>query len=197
MPTGYTSQIAEGQPFKDFVLTCARGMGALVMMRDDPLNAPIPERFDPSPYYLNKLEAAREELTRCEAMTEVEADSAARADYAKEMRAYEEYKGEKSDLRAKYQNTLAQLSRFALKSAPLASFREFMVEQVQTSLRHDCDYEPMLLLAMSGKEHREMALRKARQDVEYSTKEHAKEVQRVEERNAWLVELRAALKEVE
>jgi hypothetical protein len=37
MPTGYTAAIKDGISFEKFVWDCARGMGALVMMRDEPL----------------------------------------------------------------------------------------------------------------------------------------------------------------
>jgi len=42
MPTGYTEVLFErDQPFRDFVLRCARGIGYLADMRDKPLDAPI------------------------------------------------------------------------------------------------------------------------------------------------------------
>jgi len=38
MPTGYTNCIKDGVTFEQFVWKCARAMGALVMMRDEPSN---------------------------------------------------------------------------------------------------------------------------------------------------------------
>jgi hypothetical protein len=47
MPTGYTAPIADGMTFEQFALGCARAFGALVTMRDEPSDAPIPERLEP------------------------------------------------------------------------------------------------------------------------------------------------------
>ena len=64
MPTGYTATLMEkGQDFPDFVLLCARAMGATIMLRDEPLDAPIPE-FQPSDYSAKQLEESKEELAR-------------------------------------------------------------------------------------------------------------------------------------
>lgn len=50
MPTGYTADLHDGKDvtFDQFVKQCARGMGALVTLRDAPWDAPLPERFEPS-----------------------------------------------------------------------------------------------------------------------------------------------------
>jgi len=70
MPTGYTAKLMEsGQTFQDFVMQCARAFGACVMMRDDPMDAPIPERFEPSDYNVKRLAEAKAELVKLQAMT--------------------------------------------------------------------------------------------------------------------------------
>jgi hypothetical protein len=53
MPTGYTSKIATGEmtSLRHFILTCARGMGALVHMRDEPSDAILPLRLEPDTSY--------------------------------------------------------------------------------------------------------------------------------------------------
>lgn len=72
MPTGYTANVPDGITFEQFVWQCARGMGALVMMRDEPTGAPIPERFEPSDYNAKReiayhTKAHQEEVERTEA----------------------------------------------------------------------------------------------------------------------------------
>ena len=65
MPTGYTAKLMEqGQTFPEFIMSCARAFGALIMMRDDPANAPIPEKFEPSDYHVRALKKAYVEQTR-------------------------------------------------------------------------------------------------------------------------------------
>ena len=65
MPTGYTAAIAKDITFNDFVMQCAKAM--LIMMRDEPANAPIPERFEPGSHYVNKITEANELLGVCAA----------------------------------------------------------------------------------------------------------------------------------
>ncbi len=48
MPTGYTHLIEEGCNLEEFVWACARAFGACVMMRDDSVDKPVPEKFEPS-----------------------------------------------------------------------------------------------------------------------------------------------------
>ncbi len=53
MPTGYTQAIVDNPnlSFKSFVLQCSRAFGALVTMRDDDNNAPIPDEIKPDDYH--------------------------------------------------------------------------------------------------------------------------------------------------
>lgn len=48
MPTGYTADVQSGKvtDFAEYAMNCARAFGALVLMRDDPSDADIPERFE-------------------------------------------------------------------------------------------------------------------------------------------------------
>ena len=74
MPTGYTAKLMEnGQSFQEFVMFCARAMGVCVMMRDDSLDKPIPEKFEPSDYELKEMAKARTELDRLLSMTKKQA----------------------------------------------------------------------------------------------------------------------------
>ena len=66
MPTGYTAAIAYDISFEDFVMRCARAMGACIDMKEDSLVTPIPKKFEVSSYYSNKLTEAKKELKRLE-----------------------------------------------------------------------------------------------------------------------------------
>jgi len=50
MPTGYTLDLYDGKniTFKEFVMKCAGAFGALISMKDESLDAPIPEHLEPS-----------------------------------------------------------------------------------------------------------------------------------------------------
>jgi hypothetical protein len=73
MPTGYTAKLVEsGQTFEEFVLTCARAFGALIELRDEPLDAPIPETLEPHSYYAEAVVEAKKRLTNLLDMPEEE-----------------------------------------------------------------------------------------------------------------------------
>lgn len=53
MPTGYTYPVCEGKitEFPDFALSCARAFGALISMREEPMDAPLPDEIAASTNY--------------------------------------------------------------------------------------------------------------------------------------------------
>ena len=61
MPTGYTDLINNGCTFNEFVMGCARAFGATIDMRDEPLGAEIPEKFELSDYHSAKIDEAKRE----------------------------------------------------------------------------------------------------------------------------------------
>ncbi|MBS3155164.1 hypothetical protein J4404_01555, partial [Candidatus Woesearchaeota archaeon] len=70
MPTGYTYIIGEKDiTFKEFALRCARGFGALVEMRDDSLEARIPNKFYPCSYHKEQIGEAQKQLDRVQNMS--------------------------------------------------------------------------------------------------------------------------------
>ena len=64
MPTGYTAYVQEGATFEEFVWRCARNFGALVTMRDEPTDVPVPDAFTPSKYHLEQIAVLEQEIIR-------------------------------------------------------------------------------------------------------------------------------------
>ena len=58
MPTGFTCDIKDGITFERFALNCARAFGALINMRDDSLDAEIPDEIKPSDHHVKALAEA-------------------------------------------------------------------------------------------------------------------------------------------
>lgn len=56
--------MADGMTFEEFIMCCARGMGALITMCDDPSNAEIPKAFKSSDYNKKRLKETETELKR-------------------------------------------------------------------------------------------------------------------------------------
>ena len=133
MPTGYTAAIADDITFDDFVMRCARGMGALVMMRDEPADAPIPERFEPSDYHLKRIAEASASLIRLAGMTEAETEQAASDAHETAVAEQAEAIHRKDMLYEKYNAMLAKVKAWKPPSDDHEGFKKFMVEQITGS----------------------------------------------------------------
>lgn len=194
MPTGYTADIAKGITFEQYVWSCARAFGALVMMRDEQSDAKIPERFEPSDYNRIALEKARAERDRIVSMTNTEADDAAAAMYSVEEARYQERLAEKRALRTKYIAMRAKSEAWNPPSPDHERFKGFLIEQIDSSIDHDCDERymerPKLL---DGSKWRAARIADLDRQVQYHHDENAKEIARTEMRNVWLLALRASV----
>ncbi len=194
MPTGYTDAIAKGASFNAFVWSCARAFGALVTMRDNAHDAPIPERFEPSDYNAKRLAEARAERERIVGMTNDGADRAAAEEYEKARESYEKRLAEKAERRASYNAMLAKVRAWTPPSKEHEGLKDFMEEQITKSIDWDCDTrymdKPELL---TGSRWRKEHLSRLDHDLQYHHDENAKEVARAEQRNAWLAALRASV----
>jgi len=84
MATGYTLDVEKGISFEKFIMKCARGFGACVTLRDS--SAPIPEKFEPSPYHKNKIANIKREITKLKDMTPFEALRKSKQEHAKEIK---------------------------------------------------------------------------------------------------------------
>lgn len=196
MPTGYTAAIADGIGFEQFVMSCARGMGALVMMRDHPMDAPIPERFEPSDYHARKLEEANAALAKLRAMSDDETATAAQEAFAAESKANADAIARNMELRGKYEAMLVQVQAWTAPTPDHDGFKRFMAEQLTESIRFDCNdgyYEKHRPVQKTGAEWQAAQIANELHNVEYHTREHAEEVKRTEGRNQWLAALRASL----
>jgi hypothetical protein len=195
MPTGYTAAVAEGISFEQFVMRCARAMGALIMMRDEPSDAPIPERFEPSTYHAEKLAGARAELDRLDALTPDQVAVEAAAYHAGALQRWTERTAKRHEQRDRYEAMLGNVRTWVPPSTDHIGFKEFMVGQLTQSIDFDCsgneyDVEPQELSAAAwlGQQVRE-----AQKNVDYHAKANADETERTESRNKWIADLRASL----
>ena len=196
MPTGYTAAIADGIDFNQFAMQCARAMGACVTMRDAPLDAPIPERFEPSNYHLLKLEELRCEMERLRTMSPAEADVCAQQAYsdasAKNAEAIERCRS----LRSKYEAMLDSVNAWSPPTPEHVGLKDFMVQQLLESIKFDCGedyYIRHALTQKTGEQWLADRVASVEKDLAYHTDEHAKEVQRAAARTAWVSALRDSL----
>jgi hypothetical protein len=196
MPTGYTAAVKEGITFEQFVMRCSRAMGALVMMRDDQMDAPIPERFEPSDYHAQKLGEAQAMLVWATQVPASEAAREAESEYREAVARHRRNLEESTDLRNKYNALLAQVIQWQPPTPEHQGLKDFMAQQLRETIRFDCnddyylEHPPVML---SGAAWKEAKIATAGKDVAYHSAEHAKEVERTEGRNNWLQQLRESL----
>lgn len=199
MPTGYTAGVVDGTitDLKTFALQCARGMGALVMMRDEPHDAPIPEAFVADTSYHDKaLAEARARLAELEGM-DLPARIAATEAYNAEVDVINAKSvADNSATRSRYDNMIDKVTKWA--GAP-EGIKEFMLDQLNRGRDFDCwadptEYNPKKL---SVSDWYRGELRKATHSIGYHEGERAKEIARTAERNAWLQQLHDSLRAAE
>ena len=195
MPTGYTLDLYNGKDiaFEEFVLKCARAFGALIDMRDEPMDAPIPERFEPSDYHLKELEKAKRRLKEIRKWNEEKAEQEAERAYREALKEREEFIKKNKLIRKRYEDMLSKVQKWKPPTIEHASLKQFMIQQLVESIEFDC-FVPEMPQRLSGEEYREQQIKKALSDIEFHEKEYAKEVNRVHERNKWLLLLRESLK---
>lgn len=195
MPTGYTSKIYEGvsQTFGEFALACARNFGALVEMRDEPMDAPIPFEFQPSPYHSEALRKAQEHLGRLVVMSTNEAAELATKEFTEAEKSWKESRAKQVELRARYNAMLTQVTAWQPPTEEHKGLKEFMTDQLLECLRSDCATMRAYPTQRSGAEWLKEQRDRATKDIDYHTKQLAEERKRAQERTAWVRALRASL----
>lgn len=195
MPTGYTADVQGGKvtDFSAFAMQCARAFGALIMMRDDPADAPIKD-FEPSMYNLEAKRKAEAELMALRSMTVEEIRAAYRAEQDKATRYRDEYLQRKETERVRYEAMLAKVRAWEPPTAEHVGLKTFMVEQLVESIKFDCggDWTPEIPYDGPDKWWQEQ-VSSAERAIARHAAEHEKEIERTEGRNRWVRELRASL----
>lgn len=196
MPTGYTADLHDGKEvtFPEFVLSCARAFGALITMRDSPMDAPIPDEFPPSPWYAEHLAKSEAKLAELRAMTPNAADVAAQAAYDLSLTEWKKAVAQAEARRERYEAMLAEVEAWQPPTAEHQGLKDFMVQQLIESIDHDCsmNYWPRPN-RLHGSEWLEQQIARAERSVEQDRKSYVEEVERSEGRTAWVKALRESL----
>lgn len=195
MPTGYTAAIKDGITFEQFTLGCARAFGALVMMRDEPADATIPEEFKPSPFYRENLAAAQTALETAKAMTDAEAETQCETAWHHAENRRLEIISQANVLRAQYEAIATKAIAWVPPTPDHVPLKEFMLDQLKQSIEHDCDvsYYAAPTPVMTPQEYRARIILAAEQAVANYTKAADEEDARTKSRNDWIKALRASL----
>jgi hypothetical protein len=194
MPSGYTAKIAEGITFKQFALSCARAFGALIMMRDDPMDTKIPDEIKPDDYHLKRKKELLKEWNEIENKSQKALQKIVDSNFEDAMKRYNKRKSDADELKAKYEKMLKEAKDWTPPTADHIGLKDFMIEQIESSIKWDCNtsYD-----TPPEKESIDEFLKERRKDIQrdivYHEEEYAKEVAKAKERTDWIVKLKQSL----
>ena len=196
MPTGYTAKLMEdGQTFQEFIMGCARAFGALIEMRDEPSNATIPDKFEPSGYHSQRLIESTEKLAWLQSMTPSEQESFGQSEKnatIKRERAWLE-KARSEDCRL--ENMAAQVKEWIPPTPDHQELKNFMLQQIDVS-KNGLDYIKTSIANAEKKPamaYYVAAVSRAAGDIKYNTEKGAEEIERANGRTEWIKQLRESI----
>lgn len=200
MPTGYTAKLYDGedQSAGDFIIGCAHAFGALVTLRDDGIDAPIPE-FEPQTSYNDQaITTGLAEIAEAAAWTPEQATAAAEADYQERLASWRDYEAKKQAIGKRYKAMLQEVERWKPPTEEHEPLKKFMLDQLAESIRFDATPRAFSegfggSQRLTGEEHQAKIIRDAEQDVARARQHRTEEIERTASRNAWVAALRESL----
>ncbi len=198
MPTGYTSEIANGISFEQFLLGCARAFGALIEMRDEPTDIPIPKKFKPDKYHKEAIMKTQSEIRKTNSLTILQIKHETKAEYQKNLDYYEDAIKKANELRSQYEAMLVKAKEWKPPTLDHQELQDFMIEQITISIKNDCrvgwyEEEKRNTKLLDWVQWKKRKLAKLKEDLKYHKEEYAKEVKRVADRNDWIGKLRTSI----
>lgn len=196
MPTGYTAPVADGEftTLREFALECALAFGATNDMSDAPADEPIPGAFTPLSYHQKQAASAQRRIAKLRAMSPIDAQRACQQEYAQAVARWKSFGIEDAQKRVRYLDMIRQLERWNAPTPDHTNLRDFMLEQLRTSLKFDCGggYNPLPRLKR-WPEWLADAIARAKKDHDYHLEHHYAAVERATEMTYWVRDLRASL----
>lgn len=193
MPTGYTACIEDGASFEQFVWGCARGMGACIMMRDDPWDKPVPDAFEPSTWYKDKVEEIEKEIHYLNGLPDEAITERQVADNAEIREKNNRYRLKHEENKRRYKAIKDKVMAWHPPTADHEGLKEFMLEQIEVSTRGDFLYQEEERRIVSPEEWRKAKLAEAQKNLARAKDEWNKEQERTNGRNQWLKQLRESI----
>lgn len=197
MPTGYTADLMDGKivNFNQFALQCARAFGALIEMRDERHDAPIPDEFKPNDCNQKRLEEARQRNVELQNMTVEQVQTACSKDYEESCASRDRYKRDEKLQNDRLEAMEKQVLAWQPPSANHVEMKKFMLDQIRISKHDSSYYDRAAVKKLEPKEWLQAQLEKTQEDIGYHAAEHEKEIERTKGRNLWIKQLRESLKE--
>lgn len=197
MPSGYTSKIYDGKEVcgADFIADCAKGFGAYITVRDL-LDSEKPDHFEPDSFYIDRAKQWEKELEKLLGMTEEEAQHEADEEYERKIANRENAIKNKNELRQRYEKVLEEVSAWIPPTEDHVNLKEFCIKQIEDSIEWDCStsyYDEYNVERTTGKEWLKYQIQNAKQTIENCLHDHESEVERTNQRNLWIKQLKDSL----
>jgi len=196
MPTGYT-QLLHDNPdttTAEFIMRCARAMGACVSMRDEPLSTPIPETLKVDEYYVNRVVETQRRLFELRAMTPEQARNQAHLKQCEANLSRAEELEKYKKIAAVIENMTKSVKEWRAPTEQHEGLKSFMLEQLgMENPEWMVDYYSKSAKPLDGDEWLKEEIERAKIDVERAEQRLAEEIESTAARNEWIKQLREAL----
>jgi hypothetical protein len=192
MPTGYTAIIGEKPDlaFREFALRCARAMGACIMQRDSPIDE-LPKAPEPSDYYEKSKRTAEAKLVELRGLTAEGKLALWQADCERIERENADNIAKAKESERRYSRMRAMVEAWTPPTKDHEGFRKFMLDQIDAS---SSDWKPYIVeSAPTPGDWYANELKNAEWSLEYAIKNGAEEVERTNQRKAWIDALYASV----
>lgn len=195
--TAYTELVAESDnlTLKEFAMLCSRNFGALIDMREEPFDAPIPEKLEPSGYYRDELKKFNQKyndfLQNKPSIEELERQY---EEYVSKLKSETEIANNKRKvIRSRYEAMLEKVRNWIPPTEEHCGLKEFMISQLVESEEFDCkEYHPYIFTKeeyINWKRDENEILK----EIEYYSDKVEKEEEAYKKRNKWIQDLRNSL----
>ncbi|MFB5758957.1 hypothetical protein [Paenibacillus medicaginis] len=203
MPTGYTYGVSNGTitDVNEYVLQCARAFGATIMMRDEPLNTPIPE-FQPHSYHYEALEEARKKIEELTSLTKEQITERIDLNHWYKIENNKKIRSEKMLEQKRYSDMLEKVKEWKVPTSEHNNLKEFCINQLEESMKHGFSeeeldqYYPLDIPKLTPEEWLESQLTRINKDIEHHAEGWNKEVKVTNERNEWVRWLKVSLEQM-
>ena len=198
MPTGYTAKLARGddQSVADFIKECGRGMGFMILMRDDPMDAELPEKWEPSDRHDKQIVELQERKSHLNGLHGEALIKAYDEFYASEENSRERRIEELQKQRERYEAMLKSVKAWDPAHPVMKSTRSFAIEQLEKSIDWDCNYTPAPVERLSLHDWQQSQFDEVMNKLRYHHKARAEAQSRTDERNAILQVFKAELEKL-
>lgn len=188
MANTYTYMINDSKreiSLEEFAWNCAKAFSPLMYTREDS-NAGIKIKFPPDPWYEKCVDRALADLSSAEKFTLEQAARAAQVDYDRAVHDEKVTTAKNAAVKARYEAMLAKALAWQPPTSDHSGLKDFMIEQLTVSMKHDCSHTPYTPVLQSAEEYRADAVKFAQEQVASAKKSHAEHLAHCKFNEAWI-----------